>query len=201
MTPTYRNYPTKQAEIWLWRLPPDDCLLPEQILKRLPRVIRTLTAFAGCFFFDHHTYRIQPALVELVFRRNSSRDRLIAFETARWIKMLALFTCMQSKPALRALPDRIREARQQGAAFGAARNSAGSRHINRARTKCVFSFCDGRLLELFLRATTRILISALSVLAIRQKGLLQDASLSAFWHVRYKTFFLTFGNPEITRLN
>jgi len=115
--------------------------------------------------------------------------------------MFALFTCMKSELALRALPDRIREVGQQGAAFGAARNGAGSRHIDGAWTKRIFPFCDGRLLELFLRATTRILISALSILAVRQKGLLRDASLSAFCHARYKTFFVALGNPEVRRLN
>jgi hypothetical protein len=57
-------------------------LVLKEIVKGRARVIRTLTAFAGGFFFDHHAYGIQRAVVAFVFGRDSGGNRLIAFEAA-----------------------------------------------------------------------------------------------------------------------
>ena len=95
-------------------------LVLEQIIKRRARVIRTLTAFAGCFFFDHHADGIERAVVAFVFGRDSGGNRLIAFEAAGRVEVFALFAGVQVEPALRALPDRSREILQQRSAFRAA---------------------------------------------------------------------------------
>ena len=73
-------------------------LVLEQIIKRRARVIRTLTCFAGCFFFDHHADGIERAVVALVLGRDSGGNRLIAFEAAGWVKVFALFAACRSNP-------------------------------------------------------------------------------------------------------
>lgn len=140
----------------------------KQVVKRRARVIWALAAFAGCFLFDHHAYGIQRAIVALVFGRNPGRDRLIAFEAARRIEMFALFAGMKIEPALRTLPGRGREIRQQRAAFRAARDGPRSRHVDGTRPERVLSFWRRGLLRLFFRATTGILIPVLPVFSVRQ---------------------------------
>src|SRR5450755_3382079 len=71
----------------------------EKIIKRRARVIRTLTAFAGCFFFDHHSDGIERAVIALVFGRDSGRNRLIAFEAAGWIEVFALLAGVEVESA------------------------------------------------------------------------------------------------------
>jgi hypothetical protein len=81
----------------------------EKIVKRGARIVRALTAFAGCFFFDHHPDGIKRAVVALVFGRDSGGDWLSAFEAAGRVKVFALFAGVQIEAAFRALPDRIGE--------------------------------------------------------------------------------------------
>ena len=155
-------------------------LVLEQIIKRRARVIRTLTAFAGCFFFDHHADGIERAVVALVLGRDSGGNRLIAFEAAGRVEVFALFAGVQVEPALRALPDRSREILQQRSAFRAAGNGARSRHVDRARPERILFSRSRWLLELFFRSGTGILVSALPILAVGQKRLLKNALFSAF---------------------
>lgn len=155
-------------------------LVLEKIIKCLSSIIRTLTASARRFLFNHHPYRIQRTLIAFVLRGNSGRNRLITFEAARRIKVLALLAGMQCEPALRALPDRIGQICQQRATLRATRNRPRARHVHRPRPKRIFFFCGSRLFKLFLGATTGILISALPILPVGQTCLLQEGSLSPF---------------------
>jgi hypothetical protein len=84
-----------------------ESLVLEEVVKRSSRIIRTLTAFAGRFFFNHHTYRIELAVVAFILGRNSGGNGLVTFEAARRIKVFTLFAGVQSEGALRALRDRI----------------------------------------------------------------------------------------------
>ena len=152
----------------------------EKIVERRARIVRTLTAFAGCFFFDHHADGIKRAVVALVFGRDSDGDWLIAFEAARRVKVFALFAGMKVESAFRALPDWIGEILQQCATFRAAGDGPRSRHVHRTRSECVFFFWRRRLLELFFRSATGILISALPVFAVGQEGPPAERSFSAF---------------------
>ena len=95
--------------------------------------------------------------------------------------MFALFAGVQIESAFRTLSDGIGEILQQRSAFGAAGDGARARHVDRARSKGVFFFRSGRrLLEFFFRPAAGILVSTLPILAIGQKCLLENASLSAF---------------------
>jgi len=152
----------------------------EEIVKRCASVIGTLRAFAGCLFFYHYADGIECAVVALVFGRDSGGNRLIAFEAARGIKVFALFTGVQSETALRALPDRVHEILQQRTAFRATRDRARSRHVDRARSEGIFFFRGGWLLEFSFGSGTGILVSALAILAVGQKGPPEDAPFSAF---------------------
>ncbi len=80
-------------------------LLLEQILKRLPRIVGTGHAFAGRLFFERNTHGIKRAVILLVFGRDPLRNRLVAFETAGGIEVLALFAGVQIESAFRTLPD------------------------------------------------------------------------------------------------
>jgi hypothetical protein len=87
----------------------DSCSVFEKIIKRRARIIRTLTGFAGRFFFYHHSDGIERTVVAFVFGRDSGGDWLIAFEAAGWIEVFALFAGVQVETAFRALSDWIRE--------------------------------------------------------------------------------------------
>ncbi|SPE42711.1 hypothetical protein SBA7_1580011 [Candidatus Sulfotelmatobacter sp. SbA7] len=96
--------------------------------------------------------------------------------------MFALFAGVQIEPALRTLPDGIREILQQRATFGAAGDGPCSWHVDRPRPERILSFGGRRLLRLFLpfRSRAGILVSALPILAVGQKTLLKNALFSAF---------------------
>src|SRR6266481_9594387 len=87
---------------------------------------------------------------------------------------------MKVESAFRALPDWIGEILQQCATFRAAGDGPRSRHVHRTRPECVFFFRRRRLLELFFRSATRILISALPVFAVGQEVPPAERSFSAF---------------------
>src|ERR1700687_6134517 len=146
-------------------------LILKQIVKRRARVIRTLTAFDRRFLFDHHAYGIERAVVALIFGRDSGGNRLIAFEAAGRIEVFALFAGMEVEPALRTLPDGIREILQQRATFSAAGDGPGSWHVDRPRPERILSFGGRRLLRISLsfRSRAGILVSALPILAVGQK--------------------------------
>ena len=94
--------------------------------------------------------------------------------------MFALFAGVKVEPALRALPDRIGEILQQCATFRTAGDGSCSGHVHRPRPECVFSFRRRRLLELFFRPATGILVSALPVFAVGQEVPPAERSFSAF---------------------
>jgi hypothetical protein len=84
-------------------------LVLEQIIKGRAGVVRALAAFARGFFFDHYPNGIKRAVIELVFRRDSGWNRLVAFKAAGGIEVFALFAGVQSETALGTLSDGIRE--------------------------------------------------------------------------------------------
>src|SRR5882762_521681 len=94
--------------------------------------------------------------------------------------MFALFAGVQVESAFRALPDRIGEILQQRAAFRAAGHGSRSRHVHRSRSERVFFFRRRRLLELFFRSRTGILVSALPIFAVGQEVPPAKRSFSAF---------------------
>src|SRR5258706_4320251 len=143
-------------------------LLLEQILKRLPRIVGASHAFARRLFLDRNTHGIKRAVVLFVFRGDPLRDWLVTFETAGRIKVLTLFAGVQVESAFRTLSDWVSNRLQQRPTLSAAGYGARSRHIQRPRTKSVVLTRGSRLLELFLRVATGVLISALTVLAVRQ---------------------------------
>jgi len=145
-------------------------LVFEQVVKRGARVIRTLAAFTGCFFFDHHANGIQRAVVALIFGRDSGGNGLIAFEAARGIEVFALFAGVEIESTLRTLRDRVGQILQQRAALRATRDGARSWHVDGARPEGVLFFRGRGLLELFLRSSTGILVSALAIFAVGQKA-------------------------------
>ena len=100
---------------------------------------------------------------------------MVALKPARRVEVLALLARMQIKPALRALPECLTQILQQRPALRATRNRPRARHVHRPRSKRQV-FSRRRLLKRFLRfapgiLASRILVSALAVLAIGQKHL------------------------------
>src|ERR1700687_3300346 len=180
-------------------------LILKQIVKRRARVIRTLTAFDRRFLFDHHAYGIERAVVALIFGRDSGGNRLIAFEAAGRIEVFALFAGMEVEPALRTLPDGIREILQQRATFSAAGDGPGSWHVDRPRPERILSFGGRRLLRISLsfRSRAGILVSALPILAVGQKTPPEKRLMLRFWRVPHKRLFRAtpgtcWGKPDVT---
>ncbi len=158
-------------------------LVFEQIVEGGAGVVWALTAFAGGFFFDHHTDRIEGAVVAFVFGRDAGGDGLIALEAAGGIEVFALFAGMEIESALGALAEGIGEILQERAALGAARDSARTGHVDGARTESILALrsLSSRLLTgFFFGAAAGILVSALAIFAVGQKRLLQNDSFCAF---------------------
>src|SRR6266478_846277 len=96
---------------------------------------------------------------------------------------------MQVESALRALPDWIGEILQQCAAFRTAGDGPCARHVHRTRPECVFFLRRRRLLELFFRPATGILVSALPVFAVGQEVPPARTLILRLWRARHKRFF------------
>ena len=91
----------------------------EKILKRSARIRGTLAA-AGSFFLDGDAHRVEGAVVALVFGRNPLFNRLIAFETAGGIEVLALLAGVQFEAAFRTLAHRLGKCLKHSPALRAA---------------------------------------------------------------------------------
>ena len=147
-------------------------LLLKQILKRLPRIIRPLRLLARSLFLQPHANRIKRAVIALVFRRDSRRDRLAALKSARRIEVFTLLAGVQIGSALRALRRSRTQILQQRPAFRASRNRSRPRHIQRPWPKGIFPASRRRLFRLLIlsRLASRVLVAALPVFAIGQNA-------------------------------
>ncbi len=153
-------------------------LLLEEIFKCLARVIRTLAALAGSFLLKHHAHGIEGTIVALVLGRDPCGNRLVAFETARRVEVLALLAGVEFETALRALGHGLGKILQQGAALRAAGDGTSPRHVKRARAEGVV-VPRSRLLQLLLWFAAGVLISALAIFAVGQ-GASWEGSFCAF---------------------
>jgi hypothetical protein len=169
-------------------------LVFEQIVKRRACIIGTRTTLARRFLFQHHTHGIKGAVVALVFGRDSGGNRLIAFEAAGRVEVFALFAGVKVEPALRTLPERVREILQQRAAFGAAGDGPGSWHVDGPRPERILFFRGRRLpgLSLPFRSRAGILVAVLPVLAVGHKMPPEKRLILRLWRVPHKSFFKSF---------
>jgi len=83
--------------------------------------------------------------------------------------VFALFAGVQGEPTLGTISDGIGQVLQESSALGATRDGAGSGHVERTGSESIFSFCGGWFFEFFLRLAGGILVSALPILAVRQR--------------------------------
>ena len=127
-------------------------LLLEQILERLPRIVRPemRRRRRRCcrwlrirsrrrILFNRHAELVEFAVVLGVLRRNALRNRLRAFKLRSRIEKSALFAAMQFRLALRTLPVGIEPRRQHGPAAGAPPARHRAHHPRRARPELVRS--------------------------------------------------------------
>lgn len=110
--------------------------------------------------------------------------------------MFALFAGVQVEPALRTLPDRVRQILQERTTFRTAGDGPCSWHVDRPRPERILSFGGRRLLRLSFsfRSRAGILVSVLPILAVGQKRLPENASFSAFGASRTRGSFVLPGD-------
>ncbi len=130
--------------------------LLEQILEGLPCIHGTGLRRRGRFLLHPHTHRVEGAIVTCIFFGDACGYRLAALESARRIKIRALFAGVQLEATLWTFADRLRHRRQQCAALK--RNAtprAGRASAAAAVRKCCPFWRLGRELSrgafLFLR--------------------------------------------------
>src|SRR5271154_2259002 len=127
-------------------------LLLEQILERLPRIVRPDMRGRRCrcrrglrvrsrrrIFFNRHAEFIELAIVLGVLRRNALRNWLCAFRLRPGIEKPALLAAMQFRLALRTLPVGIEPRREHRAAIRATPARDRADHPRRARPELVRS--------------------------------------------------------------
>lgn len=119
-----------------------DCLLLEQVFKRLARVARLSGGWGGGLLLYHHAHRVERAVIALILGRNSLGNRLCALEAAGRIEGGALLAGVQLETALRTHPRRIAGCLQHGAALGAARDGARTRHLDGPGTERRVALAD-----------------------------------------------------------
>jgi len=114
-------------------------LFLEEIFKRLPRILRLHGRRCRGLFLHPYANRVERAVVPFVFSRDPFCNRLCALKTARGVEVSALAAGMKFASALWAPLVRIDRTGQQGAALGAARDCARSRHLQGPRAESVFA--------------------------------------------------------------
>ncbi len=146
---------------------PDSFL--EQILKRLPCIVRTGDGWRRCLLLPRNPHFVKLAIVARIFARDSNRDRLHALEAAAGIKIRALLAGVKFEGALGALAG-WRHSLQHRAALGAARDGVGAGQIDGTRTESIVPLCrrragraEARFFSVLARLTVAILITVLAV--------------------------------------
>lgn len=89
----------------------------KQIVERLARTMGLRCWACRGLLLHAHADGIESTVVARVFFRNPLWDRLHAFKAAGRIKVGALLAGVQVKTAFWALPERLRQHGQQGAAL------------------------------------------------------------------------------------
>jgi hypothetical protein len=110
--------------------------LLKQIIKRRPRIAGAQAGGRRSLLLPRHAHLIRRTLIPRVLLRHPFLDRLHALKPAPRIKIRALFTGMQFKPALRTLPV-AGHPLQHRAALGTPRHRPRPRQIHRPRSKRV----------------------------------------------------------------
>ncbi len=111
--------------------------------------------------FNSGLDRVERAVVPLVFRRDTLRDRLATFITLARIEVDALLARVQVESALRARAAAVGHC-QDDAALGATGDRARSRHFQSTRPERLFAWTRlGLILCVFIAITVHITVLAI----------------------------------------